>query len=208
VSLGPGDRVEAGIESLDEDPSRFCAASAPSRYLGQDLEGPFGGPEIRKVQRGVGGDDADQRDIGEIMTLGDHLGADEDIDPAAVEVPEYPFHVSPSGGCIAVHPGDAGIRKALLHLHFDPFRSRPVTPETAAPAFGTADSGLCRVVAVVAFQEVFGSMEGEGDVAVRAGKSVTAVRTEEESMESPAIKKEKGLLSPFQGFTDRVDQGA
>jgi hypothetical protein len=37
---------------------------------------------------------------------------------------------------------------------------------------------------------------------------VTAVRTEEEGVESPAIKKEKGLLSPFQGFTDRVDQGA
>ena len=65
VLLSPADGVMAGVEGLDDDPARLIAPAAPSRHLRQDLEGPLGGPEVRDVQGGVGGDDADQRDLRE-----------------------------------------------------------------------------------------------------------------------------------------------
>ena len=110
----------AGVEGLDDDPARLIAPPAPARHLRQDLEGPLGGPEVGDVQRCIGGDDADERNLREVVSLGDHLRADEDVDLPPVETPEDPFRIAPPGGRVAVHPGDAGLGEELSHLLFRP----------------------------------------------------------------------------------------
>jgi hypothetical protein len=88
VFLRPADGVMVGVESLDDDASRLISPPAPARHLCQDLEGSLCRPEVRDVQGGVGGKDADQCDLREIVSLGDHLGADKDVNLSPVESPE------------------------------------------------------------------------------------------------------------------------
>src|SRR5574340_576181 len=121
--LGLEDDIMTGVEGLNDDPSRLVAADAPSRYLRQDLEGPFGGTEIREIQGGVGGDNADQGDGRKVVSFGNHLGADEDINLSMFEVLEDAAGIGGSCDRVAVHPGDSGRGKELPCLLLDPFRS-------------------------------------------------------------------------------------
>ena len=57
----------------------------PSGHLGDELEGALAGAEVGGVQANVRVENADQGDIGEMQTLGDHLGADEDVDLVRLE---------------------------------------------------------------------------------------------------------------------------
>ena len=137
---------------------------------------------------------------GKVVPLGDHLRADEDIDLPPVEAPEDPLRIALPGGRVAVHPGDPGLGKEFPRLLLDPFRSRAVAADAASLAGGTEGGGLRGEIAVVAFQDALGGMVREGDLAVRAGEDVAAVRTEEEGVESPPVEKKEGLLPVGQGL--------
>ena len=69
-----------GIISLDENLTGFFCPACSSGNLGQQLEGPFSRPEIRKVQRKVRQDCSHQCDIRKVMPLGDQLGAHHYVD--------------------------------------------------------------------------------------------------------------------------------
>src|SRR5580704_6064712 len=59
--------------------SRRLASSRATSHLGQELKGPLTRTEVRHVECEIGVDDSDQRDIREMQTFRDHLGADEDV---------------------------------------------------------------------------------------------------------------------------------
>ena len=207
VILSPEDRIVAGVEGLNEDPSRGIAPAASSGHLREDLEGPLGGPEIGDVEGGVGGDDADQRNPGEVVPFGDHLRSDEDVDPPPLETPENSRQLPAAGRRVAVHPGDPRLGEELLRLLLDPFRSRAVAPDAAPPAGGTKRCGPDVEIAVVAFEEPLGGMVREGQVAVRACEGVAAVGAEQVGVEAAPVEKKKGLFSGGQSLPDRLDQG-
>ena len=71
------DRARVGLEGLDEHAAGGIPP-APPRELGQELEGPLLRAEVGKAEAGVGVDDGRERDALEVMSLGDHLRADED----------------------------------------------------------------------------------------------------------------------------------
>ena len=48
-------------------------------HLGQKLKGALPGVILRKEEAEIRGHHSHQGDLGEIVPLGDHLGADEDI---------------------------------------------------------------------------------------------------------------------------------
>ena len=64
---------------LHEDFPRLGAPAGSPRHLGEELEGAFAGPEVRKVEADVGVDDPDQRDVGKIEPLRDHLRSEQDV---------------------------------------------------------------------------------------------------------------------------------
>ena len=70
------DRARVGLERLDEDAARRVAAAA-SGELGQQLERPLLGAEIRHAQPRVGVDDRCERNSRKVVSLRDHLCADE-----------------------------------------------------------------------------------------------------------------------------------
>ena len=76
---GATDGVVIRIDGLDEHDAGGLAAPGASAGLGEQLEGPLGGAKIGQAQAHVGADDADQSDVGDIVTLGDHLRAHQDV---------------------------------------------------------------------------------------------------------------------------------
>ena len=138
VCLRFADDIMVRIEGLDHDPPRAIAPSPPSRHLGEDLEGPFGGAKIRLAHGGVRGDDADESDARKIVPLGDHLRADEDIDLPPIETLEKLFRFTLPGCRVAVHAGDAGRGEKPLRLFRDPFGACALTADAAA--FGSRDN--------------------------------------------------------------------
>src|SRR5947209_16424861 len=74
---GERDRARVGLERLDEHAPR-CVAAASSRELRQQLERSLLRPEVGKTEAGVRVDDGRERDAGKVVTLRDHLRADED----------------------------------------------------------------------------------------------------------------------------------
>ena len=67
---------------LDEDVAGLLAAPGAARDLADLLEAPLGGAQVAAREAEVGIDHADQGELGEVIALGDELGADDDVDRA------------------------------------------------------------------------------------------------------------------------------
>ena len=78
-------RIERGTGLHENFPLDFSASGAPGN-LREELERTFRRAEIRHEQPHVRIYDPDQRHIREMQPLGDHLGADQDVQFAAPEL--------------------------------------------------------------------------------------------------------------------------
>ena len=88
------------------------------------MEGAFAGAEIRQVQGQVGVDDADQRDVGEMQSLGDHLRAEQDIDLAGAKIAQDAAVIFLALQRVGIHAHDAGVGKELVQGVFDFLRAQ------------------------------------------------------------------------------------
>ena len=73
-----------GAKRLHEHLAPARPTTGATGNLRQQLKRALAGPEVSPVQADVSIDHADHRHIGEIESLGDHLRAQENVDPAAV----------------------------------------------------------------------------------------------------------------------------
>src|SRR5262249_15841784 len=76
---GGQDRIMVGRKRLHENAAPFIAAAGAAGDLGDELKRPLGCSQITKMERRIGVNDADERHIREIETLGDHLRAEQDF---------------------------------------------------------------------------------------------------------------------------------
>ncbi len=76
MARGVLDRARIGSNRLDEDVALAAAPHATSE-LGDHREGALLGAEVGEAQGGVGVEHHAQRDVGEVVALGDHLGTDQ-----------------------------------------------------------------------------------------------------------------------------------
>ena len=67
---------------LDEDAAGLVAAAGAAGDLADLLEAALGRAQIAARQAEIGVDHADQGEVGEMIALGDELGADDDVDLA------------------------------------------------------------------------------------------------------------------------------
>ena len=90
--------VVIGIERLDDRLAGTLAAARAPDDLRQQLERPLRRAEIRQPEADVGRDDADERHAREIVSLGDHLRADQHVDLAGRELRRAASSGRPCGG--------------------------------------------------------------------------------------------------------------
>ena len=102
------DRRVVGAEGLHQHPAALVAATGPAGHLGHEVKGPLRRAEVGQVQGRVGLDHADQRHVGKIEPLGDHLRAQQDAGLALREIRRGPFR-GPRGPASCRRPcGAAG----------------------------------------------------------------------------------------------------
>jgi len=73
-----------GKVGLHDDSAREIGASGATRDLHQQRDKPFGCTKVGAVERIVGAEHADERKPGEVVSLGEHLRAHENIDFAGM----------------------------------------------------------------------------------------------------------------------------
>src|SRR5688572_12788837 len=149
VAGGGLDGVVLRGVALDDDAR---AGSAPPRAagdLGQQAEGALPGAKIGEVQASIGVDDPDGGDAGEIKALGHHLGADNDIDVASLDLAQQPIRAAGASHRVLVPAEDPRRGKDATHLGFDPLRARAEVVERTA-AGGAGATGTLTVIAAMA----------------------------------------------------------
>src|SRR5258708_33559865 len=134
---------------MKTDAGVMARAGAPGG-LRKELEGPPGGAKFGHAEPDVRRYHSDQRDVGNVVAFGDHLGAHQDVELALAEAVEDLFIVALARNGVAVHARDAGGWEVLVQLVFDLLRSDADELQILALALG-ADTGHSRgIVAVVA----------------------------------------------------------
>ncbi len=119
VTTGELDGEIVGVGGLYDDLASFGGASGASGHLCEELEGALAGTEVGDDERGVGPDDTDEGDFGEIVSLGDHLGPDEDVHFALANVPDEVLVGARGAHGVGVHASDAGFGEEGADFVFD-----------------------------------------------------------------------------------------
>src|SRR5215813_14106527 len=117
------------VARLQDDVPGAIAASGPPRDLREQLERALAGAEVRYVQRGVGVQDADQRDPRKVMPLGHELRAEQDARLALREAVEHGLGVAARARAVGVEAVHGGAGKELRQLALDALRARHLVAE-------------------------------------------------------------------------------
>ena len=96
---------------LDEDFTRKTASTSPASNLCKQLEGPLGGSEIGEPELGIRGGYANEGDSLKVVSLGNHLRTDEDVDPALSKCAQNLIEGSLIPRGVAIETRDAGVRE-------------------------------------------------------------------------------------------------
>jgi hypothetical protein len=144
-----------------------------------------------------------------IVALGDHLRADEQVDLAGVEACEQAFEIGSATNRVAVHAADARVGKYLAQPFFALLRSRAKIVKMLARALGAAGGHGAPVAAVVAFEALarVGNacvfcrrlVVGERDGAILALQLFSAGAADDGEGVAAAVEQDERLLAPVQG---------
>ena len=201
-----GEERMAGTAGLHDHLPREGSPPGASRDLGDELGHPFRGPEVGTQETRVRVHDPDQGHAGEIVSLREHLGADEEVRRPVAGRPHHPVELAPPACRVPVDAQHPGGREPLR----EPFR------ESLGPApDGDQIGGIARAAAhrealfrpaVVAAQPAVGAVQDEPRIAVAALHRLPAVMADHHRREPAAIDEEERLLAPPQPFVDGLDQ--
>ena len=96
---------------LNHGPAGTGAPARPAHHLGEHLKGGFRRPEGTGVKAQIRVHRSHQRYIGQVQTLGNHLGSQEDLFlPLAEAVQNCLVGIGGADG-VRVHPGHRHLRK-------------------------------------------------------------------------------------------------
>ena len=121
VACGVLDGVVILKVSLKNNLARSLAASRASGDLSEQLESALGGTEVWEAESDIGSDDTDKRDAVNIVALGYHLRADEQVEFSFVETTERAFEIFMAADRVAIEPGDARLREHAVQQLFQFF---------------------------------------------------------------------------------------
>ncbi len=178
-------------ESLHKDFAFDIAAAGAAGDLREQLEGAFARAEIRLMQREVGVNDADERDVWKMQTFRDHLRADEDVDFARAKIAEHVAVIVLALHHVGVHALDARLGKKFRERFLDFFRAGAGKTDRGIFAFFVrADRrNFFDVAADVTDKLLVNAMVSERDAAVRAVRDETAFRALQRSGVAAPVQK-------------------
>src|SRR5665213_250226 len=185
------DRRMKRRERLHKHLALDIAATGATGDLREQLEGAFARAKIRLMQREVGVNDADERDVRKMQTLGDHLRADEDIGLARAKIAEDFAIIVLALHRVGVHAPDARLRKKFRERLLDALRARAGKTDRGIFAFLVrADRrNFFDMATNVAGELLFLPVKREGEAAIRAIANVAALRALQRSRVAAPVQK-------------------
>ena len=196
-----------GLVRLQEADAAACLAAGAAGDLVQQLEGALGCARIAVGEAEIGVDDADQVELGEMMSLGDQLGADDDVDMALGDLLQFLAHLLDRRDQVARQHQHARVGKQLHHLLFQPLDARPAGDECVGRLALRANLRLRHgEAAMMTDQLAPESMVDQPGVAVRTGKTVAAGAAQGQRRVAAAVEKQKRLLLALERDLDCLDQ--
>src|SRR5262249_29662990 len=149
-------------------PAARLTAGAPHDLM-EKLEGAFGRARIAVAEAEVRIDDADEVELGEVMTLGDELRADDDVDLAGFDVRQLLAQALDRSDEIAGEHQDAALGKKRGDFLIQPFDPRATGDEGFGRlALGAGDRRRCFEAALVAHEAPLEAMLDQPAIAGRA----------------------------------------
>ena len=200
-----GQQRVLGVMGLQQHLASAVGAPGPAGHLDQQLGKLFRCPEVGAEQPFVNPDHCHQDQIGQIMTLGQHLGADQDAAGIA-ELREMGLQRVASAGGAAVDPQHRHVRKALRQQLLDPLRSRPLGLQRQPPAVGTGIGRRPPCAAVVALQSAATGMHGHGGIALTTLCAPAAVVAQQHRRITATVLEHQDLALGCQRGGDRIEQ--
>src|ERR1700729_1061145 len=157
-----------GKLGLDQHLTGARLPSGPACDLRDGLRKALGGAKIAGKQPLIGVQDHHQRHVGKVVTLREHLRADQDARLAAVHPVEHGLNGAAGGRAIAVQSGERRVWKETRQGLLDAFRA--LTHRQQCLPAAAADGGHRGLrAAVMAAKLLRSAMQGHARIAVRTG---------------------------------------
>ena len=190
-----------GIVGLDQHaPGLVAAPGAPGDLLDL-LEAALGGAQVAALQPEVGVDHPDQRQIGEVIALGDQLRADDDVDLARLH---RATNSAARAGDQMVSRGDD--RGARLGKQRGDFVGDALDPGAAGDeavlvaALGAQPRRRHDVAAMVAGEAVHQPMLDHPRGAIGALEAMPAGAAQGQRGEAAAVEEQQATARPRRGW--------
>src|ERR1700687_25763 len=107
--------------SLQHNFAGSLAAACASGDLGQELKRALSGAEVGEAESNIGYDHTTQRYAVNVVPFGDHLRTDQQVKFAFVQRVQGSLEIFVAADCVAIEPGDAGLRKHAVEQFFEFF---------------------------------------------------------------------------------------
>ncbi len=179
--------------------ARPVAAAGAAHRLGEQLVRPLGGPLVGQVERDVGRDDADERDLRDVEALGDEARPDEHVQLAVGERVHDPRRSATPLDDVAIEPADAQRREARHAPRARRARCRRRGSGCAASRRPGSARERRAVAAVMAAQRHPRCVENERHAALRADLDVAAVAAEDDRRGAAAVDDQDRPLAGRRG---------
>src|SRR5882724_1041606 len=143
---------------LDQNPAASFASTRPAGDLRKQLKCTLGRPKIRQRETGIHRHHANQRDVWEIVAFGQHLCANEHVEPAGAEIQQRFLKLAAARSRVAVNACYAQIRKQIAQHLFDLFGAFTHVIDIVLATARTLRRRRLAVVAVMANDYSFAAM--------------------------------------------------
>ncbi|MNP38268.1 hypothetical protein D3C76_1317690 [compost metagenome] len=187
---------------LDDHPARLFGAAGTTGDLDDELGHAFAGAEVGGEQAAIGVEDGHQGHPGEMVPLGEHLGADQDAGFAALDGGEQLVHGVLARGAVAVDAQNLRFRKQDRQAFLGAFGAGAHRAQVYPPAIGTAGRLALGMAAMMAAQLVEALVQGHACIAARALADPAAVMAQQGRRETAAVEEHQHLLAGGQGLGD------
>lgn len=151
-------------------------------------------------------DDANQRDIGEVESLGNHLRAEQDSHFSCPKLRQGLFVAPRLLHRVAVHSQGRIVRKASFDLRFQFLCSKAGKADAVEPALRALGGGNLFIIALVTENFFPFTVMRQGQVAVRALHHEPAGRALNMRAEPPAVEEQNHLPVVPQGVFHRLGE--
>jgi hypothetical protein len=138
------------------------------------------------------------------MALGDHLGADKDVDGAPSEIPEQADERLSGLDGVPIHPTHPGLRKKTLYFPLYPLGSEAERPEHGSLTPRAGGGSRHSQVAEVTAEAVRRPMPGKAQGAVLASRHMAAATAKKETGIPSPVDEKEGLPARRQSVRQGV----